>query len=239
LKYFVVLSVLGVAASLSIPPQAAKDTNRKSSEISSDLESSFSSGDAESSSNLSRDKRHLLFKKLNEHGGSDTVYVNRRYEGSSSVGYQPPRREVHHHHHYSYPPPQQSYQQYPAPSNEYHHYHGASSGYQQQGYGSSYQNGGYVAASSGNYYSPPNYGDGGYAHYGSYGGQPQQISSAPVATAQNKVDRGQGAAAVNNIAIINARAGSSNNLVESESKILPRPLPVDVEDALNNWTQEE
>lgn len=195
---------------------------------------------------MTRDKRGLLFKKKKH---QDTVYVNRRYEGTSGYAYRP-NREVHHHHHYSnYPGNQQTYQYQPVPSNEYHHYHGAyQPSYSSQGSGY-YSAGGYSSSQTGYYPPPPpvNYGDGGYAHYGGVGGYsgpppPQQqvpINTVPVATGHNSVDRGQGAAAVNNIAIIHARAGSSNNLVGSESKVLPKPLPIDIEDALDLMQQEE
>jgi len=221
LKYFVVLSILGVAAGFTLP--AAKESSSNS-----DLEAThpaISSGiDETSSPNLSRDKRDLFKKKHGVH--SDTVYVNRRYEGSTAdVGYLP-SREVHYHH-YSYPPPpasvivEQPYQPYyPVPSHDYHHYHG---GYQ-QGYashGSTYYSGGYSAGGSGSNYHPQQ-------NYGSYGASPppqQEVSAVPLASGQNTVDRGQGAAAVNNIAIIRARSGSSNDLVsESESKPLPNQL---------------
>lgn len=71
-------------------------------------------------------------------------------------------------------------------------------------------------------YYPPRYGGdyyGGnyynnYGGYGDYNGVPPQsgpIRVKPQASGHNAVDRGQGAAAVNNIAIIHARKGQSGN----------------------------
>jgi len=209
LKCLVVLAVLGFASGFKLP-----EGNPESS-----FASSYSETNPSSSANaavaplpedegVTRTKRGLFFKKGK---GERVVYNNRQYEHGFEAYGPRPGREVHHHHHYSQYPQAPSYGEQgwgwnprPAPNQqEYHHYHGHNQG------------------SSG-------YGNGGYGQYeGQYGGQQQgsSVGAEPAATGHNNVDRGQGAAAVNNIAIIHARAGThaGNHAQESNDS------PVDFE----------
>ncbi|ODM93909.1 hypothetical protein Ocin01_12775 [Orchesella cincta] len=248
-KFVIVLSVLGLATSFTVP--TAEHTQPQSTDLESSFPSSYtddklspvSAAEPLSPEENVRDKRGL-FKKYKK--GGETIVVNRNYEQQSGVTGHYRQREVHHHHYSNPPPAGPTYVErpypVPVPNNEYHHYHG----YQNQGAysgGGAYSaGGGYSAggfASGSNYYQKPSYsyGDGGYAHYGGAGGydHPPAHLTAPVAAGHNQVDRGQGAAAVNNIAIIHARAGSSHSSssATSESKTLPRPLPVDIDDILD------
>jgi len=223
LKCLVVLCVLGVVSGFTIPEDSPQ--------------SSFASSynDAKPSSpagphmpvdeGATRNKRHLLFKKYKK-GGGESITINRHYEQGSSYDNRP-GREVHHHHHFNQYPQAPSYvdQHYyeprPRPSQqEYHHYHGHNEGgYAHQGSGQ--YSGGY---SSGGYYaSRPSYGQ-----YGPPPAESGPVGANPVGQSHNAVDRGQGAAAVNNIAIIHARAGVSHNHGQPEE--LSKQIPMDLED---------
>jgi hypothetical protein len=230
LKYFVVLAVLGAATGFKIP-EGSPESSFPSSYTGNNPSSATAAPLPEDDGTI-RNKRHLFFKKGK--GQSDSVVINRHYS-EGVVGYdQRPNREVHHHHHYgNNPRPQQPtyYDQGWERPSQGHHYHGGyEGGYASQQSG--YYSGGY-SGSSGSGYSKPNYGNGGYAQYGP---PPQResgpVGATPVGTSHNNVDRGQGAAAVNNIAIIHARAGSSthNHNGPEEPKTLPKPMGMDFED---------
>jgi len=209
-KVLVVLAVLGVASGFTIPDESSfassyTDNNPSSAPVAPLPEEGSTRG-----------KRHLMFKKYKKGKGE--------YE-HGTVGYDTnPPREVHYHH-YDRQPQQPSYVEHrweprPAPPRpiqpEYHHYHGHNEGsYAHQGSG--YYQGGY-----GGYYSRP-----GYGQYGPQESGP--VGAAPVGQSHNNVDRGQGAAAVNNIAIIHARAGSSSHQHEAGPPSGEDSKPIDFE----------